>query len=204
MKYTSLLLVLICIIVFILQSSFQITDSIALTSSKVLEQPWTIVTSVFAHGSLEHLIFNMFALALFGFILETIIGTQKFLLLFFTAGIVSSFAAMVYPSSLGASGAIFGVMAALAILRPRQVVWFWGVPIPMIITLIIWTLIDLVGLFVPSNIANAAHLAGLAIGILFALKIRKQFKITEDQRSEAINKDKPTEEEIQKWEEDYL
>src|SRR3989338_1117024 len=105
MRYSSLIIVAICIVVFALQFSIaNFTDAFALDSSLVAKEPWRLVTSIFLHGSLEHLIFNMFALALFGFILENIIGTRKFLTLFFIGGLFASiFSSAVYPASLGAS-----------------------------------------------------------------------------------------------------
>jgi len=80
-----------------------------------------------------------------------------------------------YPASLGASGAIFGIMGTLTVLRPKMYVWVFGVPMPMFVASIIWALIDLVGMFAPSGIANAAHIAGLSSGIIIGFLLRKQF-----------------------------
>ncbi|MCD6477926.1 MAG: rhomboid family intramembrane serine protease [Candidatus Aenigmarchaeota archaeon] len=176
-KLYSIWLVIICTIIFTLQIIFpQITDQFALYSNRVLYEPWLLVTSIFLHGSFEHLFFNMFALALFGIILESIIGSRNFLIAFFVSGIIASIgAAFFYPASLGASGAIYGIIGALTAIRPKMTVWVLGVPMPMFVAAVLWALIDLVGMFEPSGIANAAHLFGLASGVVVGVFFRRKF-----------------------------
>lgn len=153
-----------------------LTDALSLVSADLLVRPWILITSMFAHGSLEHLIYNMFALALFGSILEKIIGSRRWLIIYFVSGIVAGIAASVfYPASIGASGAIFGLLGALAVLRPRMTVWVGGIPMPMAVAAGVWAAGDLIGLFVPSGIANAAHIGGLVIGLIAGALWRKRF-----------------------------
>ncbi len=163
--------------VFVLQIIFPaITDNFSLVSSEVFSRPWTLLTSIFLHGGFEHLFYNMFALVLFGLILEEIIGSKKFLQIYFASGLLASLASIpFYEASLGASGAIFGILGALAILRPRMVVWINFIPVPMFLAIFIWAAIDLFGIFFPSNIANTAHLAGLFLGVLYGLYLRGSF-----------------------------
>lgn len=163
--------------VFILQIIFPaITDNFSLVSADAFSRPWTILTSIFLHGGIEHLMYNMFALVLFGLILEEIIGAKRFLLLYFSAGILASIATIpFYQASLGASGAIFGIMGALAILRPKMVVWVSFVPMPMFLAILVWAAIDFFGIFFPSNTANSAHLAGLFLGVLYGIYLRGSF-----------------------------
>ncbi|MDD5417141.1 MAG: rhomboid family intramembrane serine protease, partial [Candidatus Aenigmarchaeota archaeon] len=61
MKYAALYILIACVLVFILQNVFPITDSLVLVSSEVLQHPWTLITHMFLHGGIEHLIYNMFA-----------------------------------------------------------------------------------------------------------------------------------------------
>ena len=76
---------------------------------------------------------------------------------------------------VGASGAIYGVMGALAILYPFLIVYVAGLlPMPMILAAAFWALMELFGLFYPSAIAHGAHLGGLFIGILMGLYIRNK------------------------------
>lgn len=198
----SIRILIICTIIFILQATIApLTDELALFSAEVLSRPWTLITSMFAHGGFAHLFYNMFALFLFGLILETIIGHKKFLILYFGAGAVASFATLpFYTATLGASGAIFGILGALAILRPRMIVYVSYVPMPMIVAAGVWALIDLLGFFAPTGIANAAHLAGLAAGLLAGFYLRKDY----GERPRRRKPPRVSESELRRWEERFL
>jgi membrane associated rhomboid family serine protease len=200
LNYT-FLLVAICVVVFILQNLFPaITDEFVLVSKDVLSRPWILVTSIFLHGSPDHLIYNMFALALFGSVLENVVGSRKFLIIFYATGIVASIGSVFfYEASLGASGAIMGIIGTLAILRPRMMIFTFGVPMPMIVAAGVWTLIDLAGMFYPSNVANAAHLFGLVSGVIIGLALRKRFFVRTEHKSNVID-----EEDIDRWEDEYM
>ena len=112
--YAALILVAVDVVLFAIQLSVPgFTDSFLLRSSDAFSRPWILITSVFLHGGVSHLAGNMFALGLFGLILEHSIGSKKFLILYFATGVIASFASVFfYDSALGASGAIFGVPAA--------------------------------------------------------------------------------------------
>ena len=191
MKKYSFILVGICVVVFILQVLFPaITDEFALYSNRVLSEPWLLVTSMFLHGGFLHLFFNMFALGLFGMILESIIGSKKFLAIYFASGIVAGIgSALFYPASLGASGAIYGILGTLAVLRPRMVVWVMGIPMPMYAAAVLWAMMDLLGMFAPSGIANAAHLAGLGTGIAAGLILKGRFRLPRKKRSDPLSEE---------------
>lgn len=201
-KYVSLWLCLFLILIFIFQSIFPvITENFILVSSKVSEKPWTLLTSVFLHSNFLHLLYNIFALALFGAILENIIGTRKFIILFFISGILASLSSIfIYNVVLGASGAIFGVIGCLIILRPKKNVLVYGMPMPLFIAGIIYAVIDIFGLFAPSNTANLAHLSGLVFGLVYGFFLRKNYAIR------TIKKEKSNIDEdlVQRWEDDYL
>ena len=171
MKYNSYLalkLTGLLVVVFILQLIFPtITELFRLESVDVFSRPWILITSIFLHGSLGHLLLNGFALALFGSILENIIGSKKFLFVYFISGLVASiFASFFYNAALGASGAIFGVLGMLTVLRPTMTVWVSYLPMPMWVAAIVWAAQDILGVFIPDNIANLAHLGGLGVGIV--------------------------------------
>ncbi|MCX6748766.1 MAG: rhomboid family intramembrane serine protease [Candidatus Pacearchaeota archaeon] len=188
MKFYSIYLVIICILAFILQSIFPgITDALVLNQQSFPEI-WRFVTAIFLHGSLEHLVLNMFALILFGLILEKVIGSGKFLLVFFISGIIANIVAVnFYDSSLGASGAIFGVLGTLTVIKPLMAVFVYGIPMPMFIASIVWAIIDILGVFYPQGVGNFAHLSGLALGLMFGFYLRLRHSRKQQQRFQAYS-----------------
>ncbi|MEM7813858.1 MAG: rhomboid family intramembrane serine protease [Candidatus Aenigmatarchaeota archaeon] len=173
----NLIILAVVLAFFALQASIDgFTEAFLLDSAKLAARPWTIITAMFLHGDVAHLVYNMLALVMFGLVLESIIGTQKFWVLYFSGGIVAGIvAALFYPASLGASGAIFAVLGALAVLRPRMMIWVGGFPMPMALAAVVWVVIDLIGFIAPSGVANAAHIAGLAFGAAAGLVLRRRF-----------------------------
>jgi len=202
-RYWSFWLIVVCVAVFFLQVTVDsFTDQMVLVSADVWSHPWTLVTSMFAHADFNHLFSNMFALFLFGVVLESIIDGKKFLAIYFLAGIVASLVTLpFYPATLGASGAIFGILGCLAVLRPHMVVYVSYVPMPMILAAFVWVLIDAFGVFMPTGTANWAHLAGIAVGLIAGLKLRSEFReLTEPRRAPP----KIPEKEMRNWENRWL
>lgn len=156
---------------------------------------------MFLHSNVQHLISNMFALLVFCLILEKTIGSKNFLKIYFASGIVSGFVgSFFYGSLIGASGAIFGSMASLALLRPSLTVWVGYVPMPMIIALFVWASADVLGLFVPSDIANIGHLSGMVFGVFYTLAYLRGFA----EKPERKYKIRISEETIREWEKRYM
>ncbi len=175
-EYWSVRIIAITAVVFILQMAFPwITESFALNSAEALGKPWEFITHIFLHGGFEHIFYNMFALGLFGIILEKIIGGKRFLLIYFIGGVIAGIAALFYPSAIGASGAVFAIMGTLAMLRPKLTVFIFGIPMPMIIASALWIAIDIFGVLFPAGTANTAHLAGLFFGFVVGFALRKRF-----------------------------
>lgn len=173
MRFAALWLSGVVIAVFILQAIFG-KEPFLLVNSLKWSEPWRLLTSIFAHGSPAHLLSNIFALSLFGLILEGRIGSRRFLWFFLLSGIVVNIFSP-YETSLGASGAIYAVIGALAVLRPAMVVWVQWIPMPMVVAGLVWLVQDIFGVFYPSNIANAAHISGLFLGVLAGFAWRKNF-----------------------------
>jgi len=149
-------------------------------------EPYRLITSMFLHGGFIHLFLNMFALLIFGPDVERVVGRTRFLLLYFVSGLVADYAhayfileffpykQLLLAPSIGASGAIFGVMAAFAVLFPfRRLVIFMGFPIiaPAIVAIFIMAAFQfLYALFTPfSQVAYAAHLGGFIAGLIITL-----------------------------------
>ncbi|MFH0929596.1 MAG: rhomboid family intramembrane serine protease [Candidatus Aenigmatarchaeota archaeon] len=196
-------LVAICVIVFIFQLAYpSITDEYALVSADVFARPWTLITSMFLHGGFEHLFYNMFALGLFGSVLEKVIGGKKFLILYFVSGVIAGLGTIpFYAASIGASGAIFGVLGALGVLRSRMTVYVSYIPMPMAVAVVLWAIGDIIGFFAPSGVANAAHLFGLAFGLIVGLKLREKYgeHIIKRRKTPVIDEDR-----MEEWEEDWM
>jgi len=141
-------------------------------------QIYRLVSSLFLHAGLIHLIFNSYALYMFGTIVESIFGSRRFTVIYLAAGFVGALLTQFfYPGvvSVGASGAIFGLIGLLFALglrkdTPRRLTPVTGTALlPMIIINL------LLGFTVP-GINNLAHIGGLATGFLFGL-ILTPFKI---------------------------
>ncbi len=174
-KFYSLWFLLVSIIVFILQISFEgFTELFVLNSNALTGEYWRFITAMFLHGSAVHLFYNLFALFFFGVALEKLIGSRKFLFVFFASGIIANIISVnFYASSLGASGAIMGIIGTLTIIKPLMMVWAFGLILPMFIAAILWVIGDILGVFMPSNVGNIAHLSGIGIGFLIGLVLRK-------------------------------
>ncbi|MEA3329629.1 MAG: rhomboid family intramembrane serine protease [Nanoarchaeota archaeon] len=173
LKFYTLWIAIILVGIFILQFYIpNFTDFFILSKSSWI-QPWRFATSIFLHGSFKHLISNLFVLIFFGLILEKLVGSNKFLGIYLVSGICANLIAInFYPSSLGSSGAIMGVIGALTIIRPTMNVWAFGMILPMSIATIFWVLIDALGIFIPSNIGHIAHLSGILFGAIFGVVFR--------------------------------
>jgi hypothetical protein len=157
-------------------------------------QVWRFLTAIFLHGGVVHLIYNLFALLFFGFILERKIGSRNFLIVFFISGIIGNIIAInFYPSSLGASGAIYGILGCLAIINPMMMVFAFGILMPMFIAAIIWIVGDILGVFglFNDNTGYIAHLGGVIVGIVVGIILRlvyfkkkeKEGRVIIDERS---------------------
>jgi membrane associated rhomboid family serine protease len=102
-------------------------------------QPWQLVTYSFLHGGVPHLLFNMFALYMFGGELERVFRSRRFFNLYFV-GVIAAAAAQLmvstafggrpYPT-VGASGGIFGLLLAYAMYFPNRIIVLLIPPIPM-------------------------------------------------------------------------
>ncbi len=139
-------------------------------------QVWRIVTYIFLHGDIMHILFNMLGLWMFGQPVAYQLGDRKFLGLFFFSGITAgAFSGLFYLFGgsgsvpvIGASGALFGVMLAYARFFPNNMILLYFFPVPARIAVWIFGAIALFSSFSGGgNIAHLTHLFGLAGGWLF-------------------------------------
>lgn len=204
-KFYALWLSLVCILVFILQTLFSGFTELMLLDQNSFPQLWRFLTAIFLHGSIIHIMYNLFALALFGSILEKFIGGKKFLAVFFLSGIFANIIAFnFYPASLGASGAVYGILGALTIMKPGMMVWAFGFPMPMFIAAILWIAGGVLGLFIPGNTGHIAHLSGIAVGFILGILYRIALKKRKMQRQAIVEVSEPSEPDMRKWESSYI
>ncbi len=144
-------------------------------------QWYRIITAMFMHGGFLHLAFNMYALYILGSNAEALYGTYKFLSFYLLSGIVGNIATQIFyydSLSVGASGAIFGLVGALFGAGFRKDTPFYVKPLtgtallPMIILNIV------LGFMPGSGINNAAHIGGLVTGMILgrALPVYTSYK----------------------------
>jgi rhomboid protease GluP len=178
-----------CIVIFGLSLAFKTLEPIAFYPFDLTRPAWfyTIVTSMYAHASIDHLLFNMIALVVLGIILEQRIGMVPFILLYFISGLIGTLAyaftswnAGALPV-VGASGAISGILGGLGRLYPNERMAFLFFPMyPMRISTIVVIFVALQFIFVFwGDVAWQSHLGGLAAGLLLAplvVKVRPREK----------------------------
>ena len=153
--------------------------SFGLAPAGFAERPWTILTSLFLHGSFGHILGNMITLYFFGRYLRLLVGSSKFLLVYFIGGILGGilYILLAPPLSIaiGASGAVFALGGALAVMRPKLRVLVFPIPVPMPL----WAAVVggfIIISFLP-NVAWQAHLGGLAFGVIGGYFFRRKERL---------------------------
>jgi membrane associated rhomboid family serine protease len=161
-----------------------LTFLLGLTPACFKCMPWTIITDLFVHGSIWHILFNMITLYFFGTFLLRLVGTRDFLIIYFLGGIVGNiffmlFAFMGFLTSqfaivIGASGAIFALGGTLAVLTPKLRVFVFPIPVPMPLWVAViggFVIVSFVG-----GVAWQGHLGGLVTGLLAGFVLRNRVR----------------------------
>jgi membrane associated rhomboid family serine protease len=154
----------------------ELVYTLGLTPALVPEQPWTLITSMFMHASFTHIMFNMISLFFLGSFFLRLVGEGDFLKVYFIGGLMGGLLyTLLGPAMIpgvGASGAIFAIGGALAIMAPKLPVIVFPLPIPVPL----WgamTFFLLIG-FVISGIAWQAHLGGFLFGLAAGFYFNKR------------------------------
>ncbi len=139
--------------------------------------PWQLVTYAFLHGSLLHVLFNMFALYMFGGAIEQVFGSRRYLAYYLvcvvSAALTQLLVAMMtggfYPT-VGASGGVFGLLLAYGLYFPnnRVMLLFPPIPMPARVFVAVYAVLELVmGVTgAQSGVAHFAHLGGMVGGFI--------------------------------------
>jgi membrane associated rhomboid family serine protease len=141
---------------------------------------WQPLTYMFAHSDISHLLLNMLGLFFFGSQVERQVGSREFLLYYLLTGLFAGlFSLAVYIATgawytylLGASGAIFAILFAFAVINPDALIYLWGIlPLRAPVMVLGYTAVEIVSQIfrVNSTVAHLTHLAGFGFGWLYFL-----------------------------------
>lgn len=132
--------------------------------------PWQLISYLFLHGGVGHIFFNLFALWMFGQAIENLWGTRRFAVYYFITGIGAGIIQLLIESgapTIGASGAVFGILLAFGMMFPERpiLLLFFPFPIKAKYFVAIFGVIQLLnGIRGGSNVAYFAHLGGMVFG----------------------------------------
>lgn len=187
---------------------------------------WQLVTYMFLHGGMWHLLFNMFALWMFGSELEYLWGTRRWLKYYFITGIGAGITTVafawasrifgfgdprvpaVFIPTIGASGAIYGLLLAFGLTFPNRPIFLYFLfPIPARIFVLVFGAIEFFSSFshVNDGIGHFAHLGGMVFGYILLRgwpgqgsfrgwkqkRMRRKFKIVESDDDEPWRRNRP-------------
>ncbi|MDY0371879.1 MAG: rhomboid family intramembrane serine protease [Sphaerochaetaceae bacterium] len=154
---------------------------------------WQVLTYMFVHGGFTHLLFNMLGLFIFGTPVERRIGSKEFLLFYLLTGVLSGvFSLISYVLAgtnvvlVGASGAIYAILLAFAVLYPTARVFIFGIlPVRAPVLVIGYTVLEIFNQITGSSqgVAHLTHLAGFAFAYLYFLFRLRINPITEWRRN---------------------
>ncbi len=176
--YYAYIIIAACVLVYLLQMSLPswFTNGLVLSRSSLLSGPWTLVTYMFLHASILHILFNMLMLFFIGRLLERQIGSVRFLGLYLGSGILAGLVqVLLFPAFpvVGASGAIMGLLGALTVLLPNLRIYLYFIPMKLWQLTILLVAFDILFLGRGDMVAHGAHLVGLAVGLTYGYLLRK-------------------------------
>lgn len=161
----------------------------ALNPISFIWKPWQLVTYMFMHGGFGHLFFNMYTLFIFGSVLENVWGTKKFLTFYFVTGIGAALVNIgvqyltgSFALTVGASGAIYGILMGYAMLYPDSMLTLVLPPVSMKAK---WFVLIFAGIELllgisnnpADNVAHFAHLGGLVFAFLLLMFWKKRRRL---------------------------
>ena len=159
--------------------SQSVIQQVGISRITFTSQSWTIVSAMFVHDGIYHILFNMIALYFYSMYVLTLVGEARFFLVYFIGGLIGNALFLLlagpYSVAVGASGAIFALGGTLVMLAPRLKVIIFPIPVPMDlwIAIILFALISL-----SPGVAWQAHagglVTGLAAGYIFKMQTRRR------------------------------
>ncbi|MBR5103637.1 MAG: rhomboid family intramembrane serine protease [Bacteroidales bacterium] len=161
----------------------------ALNPITFLWKPWQLVTYMFMHGGIGHLFFNMYTLFIFGSVLENVWGTKKFLTFYFVTGVGAALVNIgvqyltgSFALTVGASGAIYGILMGYAMLYPDSMLTLIFPPVSLKAK---WFVLIFAGIELllgisnnpADNVAHFAHLGGLIFAFIIIMFWKKKHRL---------------------------
>lgn len=173
--------VLVFVAGFVLAGQMDVVEKFALRPVGAGFEPYQLATHMFTHAGPMHILFNMFGLWMFGRVLENVWGPKRFFLFYIICGLGAAAAHLAVQyfmgsgaPTVGASGAVMGILAAFAYLFPNTELYLMFIPIPVkakwaVLGMVLLDLVGGVGQVTGDNIAHFAHLGGAATGFILVL-----------------------------------
>ena len=184
--YVTYSLIGINVLIFILCLFFDILPLFAVNRGFVVRgEYYRLITAIFLHSGIIHLVCNMYSLYVIGSQLESFLGKVRYLVVYLLSGLAGSVLSIFFGNgfSVGASGAIFGLLGSLVYFGYHFRVYLDGVLKSQIIPLIIFNL--MLGFTIP-GIDNAAHIGGLIGGVFSTMAVGIKYKTTTFERVNGI------------------
>lgn len=183
MRVTNIL-VLLCILVSLYSWTVDpafVESNLAFSLKNVLEgRLWTVVTAIFVHANLLHLLGNMIFLYVFGNTLESVTDSKHMLLAFFLGGLLSFPLSLPFfppdASFVGASAAIFTLTAVVMLLKPLRFSWLLLMPVGLVAVLYFLYNALAVYLNQQSDVAYISHIIGFALGLPLGIVWSQKWK----------------------------
>ncbi|MDP4173671.1 MAG: rhomboid family intramembrane serine protease [Bacteroidota bacterium] len=146
---------------------------------------WQLITYQFMHAGFSHIFFNMLVLWMFGMEIENLWGSKKFLFYYLTCGVGGGLVHILFSplftgtlaATVGASGAIYGVMVAFAMMFPDRYIFLWFlIPIKAKYLIAFFVVLEFLSVGSMDFVARFAHIGGAVVGFIFILlDTRSQF-----------------------------
>jgi membrane associated rhomboid family serine protease len=157
---------------------------------------WQPVTYLFLHGGFWHLLFNMLALWMFGMEIENYWGTKHFTMYYLACGVGAGLLNLLTGEgpTVGASGAVYGVLLAFGMMFPDRLIYFYFfIPVKAKYLVVIYAVIEIISTFnVNSPVAHVAHLGGMLIGFIYIKAMRGDLPFQGSFQNLFTPKPKPT------------
>ena len=196
-KWVRFFLIANVVIYFAQMTMAGFTETFALVPALALYRPWTVVTYMFLHDptGFSHIIFNMIGLWIAGTRVESRLGGNRFVMLYFVSGLTAALFAFFFAFRqpvIGASGAIMGLMMAYAYFWPRdKFMIYFVIPVEARVLVVAYAAISVFLLRSGGGTAHYAHLGGL-VGAFVYLQFIARYQGTKKFRSVATAPKVPT------------